>query len=308
MLCGMKCSRPGRRRSACLALAAAACLAGGISAGQAPSTDASFAALLDSAAAYVKDYQATLTFILADEQYTQEIRAQIPVQPQMPRTRTLSSTAFFMFLPSSGDWMSIRDVLTVDGKPVADRPDVQAELQRLPPEKVGESFKNYNSRFNLGRVYRNFNEPTLSLLVLDPQYRANFTFRRKGTRTVARRTLVSVAFNERPSDGPLIRDLQLKPTLSAGELLVDPATGAVHQASLDVTIGGLRVQLSTSYVRDERLAVLVPAVFREQYTQGVDPLSAPNRMPLARTGQYEVILCQASYSNFRRFEAAARIK
>ena len=78
---------------------------------------------------------------------------------------------------------------------------------------------------------------------------------------------MTVAFNERPSTSSLIRDLQLKPTLSSGELLIDTATGGVHQANLDVAIGGLRVQLSTTYAHDERLGLLVPTVFRERYAR-----------------------------------------
>jgi hypothetical protein len=275
------------------------------SARQTPTTEVSLEPALDAATAYVKKYQETLTYIVADEVYTQEIRGQVPAQPKMPRTRTLASTALFMFVPSSREWMAIRDVLTVDGRAVADRPDIRSELQRLPAERVGALLRDYNSRFNLGRAARNFNEPTVSLLVLDPAHRQNFLFRRRGSKTAGRTTLLTVAFNERPSTSPLIRDLQLKPTLSSGELLIDTATGEVHQANLDVTIGGLRVQLSTTYARDERLGLLVPSVFRERYAQGVID---PTWMAAARSGDYELVLCHASYKNFRRFEAAARIK
>ena len=276
------------------------------SARQAPA-DASLGALLDVASAYVKDYQAALTFILADEVYTQDIRAQVPAQSKMPRARRLESTAYFIFVPSSGEWMAIRDVLTVDGTPLVDRPDIRAELERLPAGQVGLRLREYNSRFNLGRAYRNFNEPTMSLLVLDPAYRQNFSFQIRGTRRVGSRTVTRVGFSERPSARPLIRDLQLKPTLSTGELLVDPATGEIHLAVLDVTIGGLRVQFSTTYARDERLGVMVPTVFREHYAQGVDP-SGIGTMAKGRTSDYEEIQCQANYKNVRRFEAAARIK
>jgi hypothetical protein len=281
--------------------------AGVVSARQ-PPADASLSALLDAATAYVKDYQAALTFILADEVYTQDIRAQVPAQPKMPRTRRLVSTAYFIFVPSTQEWMAIRDVMTVDDTPVADRPDIRAELERLPAAQVGLRLRDYNSRFNLGRAYRNFNEPTMSLQVLDPAYRQNFTFQIRGSRNVGSKALTRVGFTERPSATPLIRDLQLKATLSTGELLIDRATGEIHQAALDVTIGGLRVQLSTTYARDERLGVMVPTVFRERYVQGVEPATGAGRLASGRTGDFEDIQCQANYKNFRRFETAARIK
>ena len=137
--------------------------------GQPARLDTSAAAVVDAAAAYVKTYQEELSFVIADEIYTQQVRNQVPPDNAMPRSRTLKSELFFMFAPADRTWMAIRDVTQVDGKPVDHRPDLKSALQTLPAQQVAGTFKTYNSRFNLGRVIRNFNEPTLSLLVLDPE-------------------------------------------------------------------------------------------------------------------------------------------
>ena len=140
-----------------------------------------------------------------------------------------------MFAPAGDDWMAIRDVIQVDGQTVGGRPDVLQELRKLPSHEVAETFKTYNSRFNLGGTYRNFNEPTLSLLVLDAKHRARFSFDRKhvehtadGTRTsCAKRRIPTTGVSkpacgssrQSPVDGPPIRDC-----LTCAQHVNDPRT------------------------------------------------------------------------------------
>ncbi|CAN5835103.1 hypothetical protein BH18ACI5_BH18ACI5_04980 [soil metagenome] len=146
--------------------------------------DLSTRGLVDAAARYVTDYQQQLTAVVADETYTQEVRAQVPEQRGAPRSRSMRSEMFFMFAPFEHQWMAIRDVADVDGVALADRPDLRASLQTLPATEVAASFKRSNSRFNIGQVTRNFNEPTLALVVLDSDHRSRFKFERKSvTRT-----------------------------------------------------------------------------------------------------------------------------
>ena len=94
MLCHMKRRFiPRSLRAACVVMALAGVSPGAVARQPAGGTDVSLPPVLDRAAAYVKEYQETLTFIVADEVYTQEIRSQVPAQPRMPRMRTLTSTA-----------------------------------------------------------------------------------------------------------------------------------------------------------------------------------------------------------------------
>ena len=272
-----------------------------------PAADATIGPVLESAAAYVTAYQQALTYILADEIYVQEIRAQTPPDPAMPRRRTLQSTAFFVFAPDGREWMAVREVKRVDGRAVENRHDVRTWLQSAAP-RVDSALKSGNAQFNIGRTFRNFNEPTLSLLVLDAFRRPNFKFQQVRATTSGADRLVTVAFEERPSNNPLIRDLRLEPTLSKGHLTIAAGTGEVRDASLDVAIGELHAHLETIYARDERLNLMVPTIFRERYQRGVEPASIAGRAPLPAAGAYEDISCEARYTNYRRFEATARIK
>jgi hypothetical protein len=257
--------------------------------------DTSVEAIVGAAAAYVSDYEQQLTSVLSDETYSQLIRDQMPRDPAMPQGRTMKSETFFMFAAASREWLAIRDVISVDGSPVPDRPDIRAQLQEIPTAQVGATLKNYNSRFNIGRSFRNFNEPTLSLLVLDSKYRSNFRFERKHVRGNGDAALVTVGFTESATGPTLIRDLLLRPSPASGDLIVEARTGRIRQAHLDVVVNEVAVKLTTTYATDPKLQMLVPVLFRESYVRTV-------------AGDYEEIFCEAKYSNYRRFEVTTRVK
>jgi hypothetical protein len=266
--------------------------------------DLSVPGVVAAAAAYVKAYQEQLTLIIADEAYTQQIRSQIP-DDRTTKTRSMKSEMYFITAPAGG-WMAIRDVVEVDRKPVAGRQDLKSALETLPAAQVAGTFKAANSRFNIGRTQRNFNEPILSLLVLDARYLGHFSFERKKVERRSGETLVTIGFTETTAP-TLIRDLQLRPAYSKGELTVEAATGRIRRAQLGVTLGGVTLELTTTFGSDERLGVWVPIRFEERYEEGVRaPGSAQARLMTPTT--YEEIVCEARYSNYRRFETTARIK
>jgi hypothetical protein len=274
-----------------------------LSAAQEP--DVSTRALVARAAAYVADYQRQLTRIVADETYVQDVVAQIPMDPKMPRTRALQSEVFFMFAPGRGDWMAIRDVLKMDGHDLAGRPDVREALRTLPPHEVAATFKAYNSRYNLGRTYRNFNEPTLSLLVLDDEHRERFSFDRKRVERADGALVATLEFRERERP-TLIRDLKHGHVFSRGELTIEADTGRVTKGVLTATIGPVKLELTTSYVPEVRLGLWVPGRFRELYEVGTAPTDRMLRG--GAIGDHEIVRCEASYANYRRFETSVRVK
>lgn len=265
--------------------------------------DTSTRAVVNAAAAYVADYQRQLTAILADELYTQAVLAQMPPDVHMPRSRRMKSEVFFLFAPGDLAWMAIRDVMAIDGEVVDKRPDIREALRTLPVADVAATFKTYNSRFNIGRTFRNFNEPTFSLLVVDAHHRDRFSFDRKRIQEAGDAILVTLTFVEKESP-TLIRDLKRGRVFSKGELTVEAGTGRVRRAMLEARIGQTKLELTTTYSPDERLGMWVPTVFREEYEHGISP-SSRNLDP--RT-EYEQILCEAKYSNYRRFETAVRMR
>jgi hypothetical protein len=74
-----------------------------------------------------------------------------------------------------------------------------------------------------------------------------------------------------------------------------------------VTIGSVTLELTTTYGPDARLGLWVPVHFRERYEEGV-LAGGTARTRLENATTYEEIVCEAKYTNFRRFETTARIK
>jgi len=257
------------------------------------------AQFVDRAVDYVRAYQAELTSVVAEERYTQEIRAQVP-SVKGPRERTLTSEVFFMFVPGHA-WMAIRDVLRVDDEPVENRFDVRKALDELSPSEVSARLKAFNARFNVGRVVRNFNEPTFGLLVLDDRHRESFDFSRARRQSGDDPSRVRLAFRE-ARQPTIIRDLDGRPAYLTGVLTMDPASGRIDDIEARVTVGPLDVTLRTEFEVDPRLDMAVPVRFTEHYTHGRAPRDGRVR------GRHEEIVCEATYSNFKRFEVRAKVK
>lgn len=254
---------------------------------------------LRKAAAYVTRFEETFTGVIWHERYEQEDRlwrrfgASGAVTSTVAARRTLESEMFFAWLPQDRTWISVRDVIKVDGKPVppGDRrlPALSAratisllELRDLAAE---------NGRYNVGTIVRTFNEPTLALLFLDDRHRARASFSRKGGRRVAGRRLATYTFVEagRPT---LIRNLQ-RDLAARGTLEIDEATGEVWKTTIEIAdpAAGLTGTMVVDYRPHVAFDVLVPHEMRESY-------SAANR---------EQVTASAAYSDFRRFQTSGRI-
>ena len=264
------------------------------------------AELQQLAASYVDEYQKQLAAIVADEVYVQEIRAQNPPEEGAPRSRTLRGEVFFLFAVAEREWMAIRDVKEVDGVPLTGTRDVRATLRTLPAAQVADRMKSYNARYNIGRITRDINEPTLALLVLDATHRDRFKFKADKPRQAGDRRLVPLSFKERERP-TLIRTTAGKPIYTSGELLVEPENGRIWQSTLDASVDAIKVQLVTEYSFDERLGLLLPTVFRERYEQGTVTSSRGSGRPTIAP-DHEVVVAEGRYSNFRRFEVLSRIR
>ena len=264
-------------------------------AAQSTREDFSTKAVVGRAASYVAEYQQKLTSIVADEDYAQAVLAQVPADPERPRTRRLRSEVFFIFEPVDRQWMAIRDTMLVDGMPLQDRPSVRQAFETLAPSEVRRRFADLNASWNIGRITRNFNEPTLGLLVLDAEHRERFRFDRRAVTKEGATALVTLEFRER--DRPtLIRDATIGQVFSRGEIVTD-AAGVIRRTVFRLALNQLKVELITDYRIDEKLAMWVPVLFTERYERG-RPGSA----------QHDQITCEATYSNYRRFQVSSRIK
>jgi hypothetical protein len=262
------------------------------------------APIIEAARVYVEDYKNKLTFIIADEDYEQQIRNQVPLDPVMSKARTMKSEMYFLFAPQTQQWLAVRDVISVDGQPLTDRPNVTAMLAAMPASEAAAAVAMYNSRFNIGRTLRNVNEPTLGLLILDAARQSSVVF--DVTKTVVDRgaRVTTISFREQ---GPrtLIHDGLKAAAPSSGEILVEEPTGRVERTEIKARIGSVSLDLATTYVAEPVLDMWVPATFREHYEDGGNQAFAGN---LFNAPAHEDISCEAKYSHFRRFETTGHIK
>ena len=264
-----------------------ASLAAPVSARQRPAAvDTSVEAVVAKAANYVREYRDQLTYVMATERYTQKLTGGFSLYDM---DETLASDIFFVYVPADKVWMAIRDVEIVDGKVLKERDNARALLNS---GQIGaaRALKDKNARYNLGTIVRNFNEPTLSLLVLDDDHRPRFTFVRQ--KTSGGRVIVSFAEHGAPT---LISNIDGTPAYSKGELTIDAATGRVERAALWIKLGKVNATLTTTYRMDDKLKMWVPQRFDELYVED-------GKRPQQR------VTGLATYSDYERFDVEVRIK
>jgi hypothetical protein len=276
-------------RPAALLLASA--LAGGTAVPQSDAKlDMSTKALTARAAAYVADYQTKFAFLVADERYKQNVQD----ADGSTRRRLMTGELFLTFLKTDREWMAVHDVAEIDGAPVPDRDNLQTLLQRGDIASIALRVARRNAAFNIGRVERNFNEPTLALLLLEAKRMSRSRFDRGPVSQVGGVTLVTLKFIEHDPPTLIRSDANHNAVFASGEIVMEADTGRIRHTSITFRDEPVRGELTTDYAPDARLGLWVPTVFTERYDLNLKPK--------------EVITCEAIYSNYRRFDVTGRIK
>jgi hypothetical protein len=274
-----------------LAVLAGAWLAAQSSAPAAP-PDTSPKALAAAGTKYVEDYAVKMMRILGEEVYTQETFDSVD---HRTGSRLMKGELFITFLPADHTWVAVHDISEVDGQPVPDRQSLQLLLSQGASTSVIADVARHNAHFNIGRIQRTFNEPTLALLVLDKSHVGNFNFSRKLGDTRDGVTLVTLAFTEKKDGPPIVSSNSGGPVLAKGELLMEAGTGRVRATHIMFKDGAITADLTTTYRLDPRLELWLPFTFAERYE------GEPEGLKEIDTGL-------AQYSNFKRYETSGHIK
>jgi hypothetical protein len=294
-------SRSGFRTA--VALVALACGAAGADL-DGHGQDATLETVLDRSAAYVEDYRRILGGVIAEEAYLQEYSD--------ASRRTVSDLLLFSSPELSQPWLAFRDVLSVDGVPVADREARLRDLLRETPEVSAERWERLvaeSARFNIGPIFRNVNAPTMALQFLTSGDQARSSFDATGEDPVEGTAAWMVDFQERT--GPaLIRGREGRELFAHGRVWIEPETGRVMQTDLrtiDQTLiplgaqGAVPAELSTRvvvvYAANAALDLWLPTRMTEIYR--LDEV-----LPSRSAGLHRKIEIhgEAVYSNYRRFE------
>jgi hypothetical protein len=254
-------------------------------------------ALVARAAAYVADYQARLSSVVAEERYEQRLRVLTgpaagvlgPTRgsTSAERRRTLVSDYLLVWVPSLDAWMPFRDVIELNGKPVRDRDQRLARLfLELPSDAMDQAglIAEESARFNLGNVQRNVNVPTLALVFLTDRHRHRLTFQLDGEEKIdgVRTTRLGYKETVRPT---LIHGADDADMVADGAFWVEPDTGRLVQTRLHIRGVTLESEIVVTYRPDKRMDLWVPGRMKESYK--------------SETERFEGT---ATYSNFRRFQ------
>ncbi|MCM3878487.1 MAG: hypothetical protein ND807_00115 [Vicinamibacterales bacterium] len=249
----------------------------------------SFAAYMS---AYAQDYAATI----ASEHYTQFAG----------RSRTILDSDFGTVRLPGSPWLGLRDVVRVNGAPVADR---EARLEELFTNASAAAGLNAqaavranrivdeSTRYNIGTVGRTINNPALVLELLDPGRHAAFRFSKDGEDTVAGIRTWRIAFVEQGSptviSGADDRDLP-----ATGHIWVDPASGRLVRAEVVIRFPFLnrptKMGLGTVIITFKDVPefhMWLPDTMIERYDE------LPGRR--LQDGQ-------ATYTNYRRFRVESQ--
>jgi hypothetical protein len=223
--------------------------------------------ILKRAGAYVVQFEKDFSFVVSDEAYEQE--------------RVVGTS-------------------TVAGEREGRETTSRRLRSEMPPESAPgrtarlRSLRDVGARFNIGRVYRNFNDPSLVLQFLDPAYQGRFAFRSLGPERVNGLDTWKISFDEkvRPT---VVRDEKGEDLSATGTIWIGRSDGAVARTSVSLRHRrSARADLVVDYAHNSKLGMWVPVRMTERYAYLLGPTD-------------ERITCTAIYSNFRRFETSARV-
>jgi len=245
--------------------------------------------VLRRAGEYVVAYHESLTAVVADELYVQTLTLR---QSGETVERTIRSEFAIVGSERDEGWFAIRDVVEVDGNRVEERSGIEALLKvpRTRLRAAAFAAAGEQTKYNLGQVYRTINVPTLPLTFLLPENQKRFRFDRSRPETTSGSSVSAIGYEER--DRPtIIRTPGGRSIVSRGTVWIDPSSGQVRKTELVTNEPrGLTTVIAVVYEHEARLNLLVPARMTESYETAEERISAT-----------------ATYSNFRRFEAEARI-
>jgi hypothetical protein len=253
--------------------------------------------LLIRAQQYVADYQTQFATIIGEEHYRQDFSEERRIDAQVgvrviKASRSMRSELSLAWFPDVPGWFGFRDVIEVDGKPVKDRDRRMARLfLEKPTGKLLKQALQEAARYNLGTIRRNFNVPMVTLQFLDKDLSRRFRFEDGGRGRAGDRPAQIVRFQETARPSIILADEA--DALAVGRYWLEPDSGRILKTELVIGDSNGDIRISTWYRPDDRLGIWVPAKMTERYDY------------IKRL--YDSIQCEASYTNFRRFETGARI-
>ena len=234
-------------------------------------------AVLASAGAYVVEFQRSLSGVVAEEQYVQDVRyPRGNGRLNLAITHRKLKSDLLLVKPAGVDrWLQFRDVFEVDGKPVRDRDERLVQLFITPSSSSAvqaERILNESARYNIGNLQRTVNAPVLALVILDPGNQPRFTFKRTNHsdpllgRGIAKPPDSAwVVEYQEVEKRTLVRTTNGRDLPSRGRFWIEPATGQVAASELVLEDPIIKGIVDVEYHIEPAVGLLVPVEMRERY-------------------------------------------
>jgi hypothetical protein len=251
--------------------------------------------------AYVHAYGEKASIVVATERYTQRVTGGRRTRPE---DRITVADFAIVKAEGLGGWVGFRDVVEADGAPISDHQDRLIQILTAASGRLDEAqrLSNESARFNIGPIQRNFNVPTAVLFFFTPESLDRFKFARKGA---GRDGTWKIDFRE-TSRPTLIRTPMGVSVPTDGSVWVDVDTGTVVRTHVHMTLVGApspgeppvsgSAEVDVTYRRIAALDMWLPETMTETY-EGARGRYGPER-----------VNAEATYSNYRQFQTAVRIK
>lgn len=247
---------------------------------------------------YVSAYGEKAAIVVGTERYEQETNGDTA---DARRTRATIAEFAIVKVETIRGWLGFRDVIEVDGRRLTDRDDRLVRLLTSPGDRYDEARRltAESARFNIGRVVRNFNVPTTVLFYFTRDQQERFRFSAKGVHADGS---WEIAYRE-TQQPTLIRTPEGKSVPSDGSIWVNPADGTIVRTVLKV--GGMGIgapkgtrgagTIDVTYARVAALDMWLPESMLEQFE-------------IRNRETWETVTGRATYTNYRQFQTAVRIK
>ena len=249
--------------------------------------------LMERVGHYVEALQQNLAVVISDETYHQDVYR--PFSTSRGRvhsaSRTLRSEMLFMWLAQEDRTLSIRNVLSVDGRAVADskgRLDRALAQQGFDYVARLRALKAESARYDIGDVWRTTGEPGVVLRFLLPMNQSHFLFERDRDERIGGELVTKLRFTEQLR--PTAIDFNGEDVVSRGAIWIRPEDGTIVRTNLTLSTP-LEVSVTVDFRRDTKLEIWMPFSMQERYTN--------------ENGGSTV--CAATYTNYRRFETSGRV-
>ena len=192
----------------------------------APATGHDAPVVLASLRAYVTRFAGEMKFVIAHERYEQQVRSRAgsfgATAGVVVGSRSTDAEVAFAHI-IQGLWIMTRQVATVDGRPVDTPPSPTLADVRTEPKALERLIQLANDagRWNIGKVRRNINTPTLVMWFLTDPIMARFRFSVAGTEATAAGLCRVVRFTE--VTRPALMEVEHEPTPATGRVWVPEA-------------------------------------------------------------------------------------